>query len=160
MRQLTATSFLAFIAIALISISASAQKTDTDKQHKTERGPALFFDADAEKGVGSGEIEIDATLIGKTLYVTGKVKKLSSPVVKNNSAKNGVHLYLGEPGKAHTKVFPLELQMTQDETRGAIGGRIDLNDAEIKQLREGKFNIDIHTEKHPDGEVSGQVKVD
>lgn len=160
MRHFTATSFLAFIAVALISISASAQKTNTVKHEKAERGAVLFFDADAEKGAGPGEIDIEATLIGKTLYVTGKVKKLSSPVVENNTSKNGLHLYLGDAGKGHTKVFPLDLQLTSDGTRGAIGGRIELTDAEIQQLRDRKFRIDIHTEQHPDGEVSGTVKPD
>ncbi len=160
MRHLTTASFLVFVAAAFISISASAQMPDAVKKDVAGRGAAIFFDADAEKGAGSGEIDIEATLIGNTLYVTGKAKKLSSPVVENNSSKNGLHLFIGEPGKAHTKVFPLELQMTDNATRGAIGGRIELTDAEVKQLREGKFSIDVHTKQHPDGEVVGQVKID
>ncbi len=160
MRHFTVTSFLAFMVVGFISISASAQMPDAVKKDIAGRGAAIFFDADAEKGAGSGEIDIEATLIGNILYVTGKVQKLSSPVVENNSSKNGLHLFIGEPGKAHTKVFPLELQMTDNATRGAIGGRIELTDAEVKQLREGKLGIDIHTEQHPKGEVSGRVEKD
>lgn len=159
MRHLNIPSLLAFLTIALIATHASAQQSNDDDNNNPRQ--TLFFDADAEKGAGPGEIDIEATLIDNTLFVTGKVTKLSSPILENNTSKNGVHLFIDTPENDHDRVFPLEFSPTNNnETRGAIGGRIDLTDDEIQQLRNRQISIDIHTEQHPDGEVSAPIKPD
>ncbi len=160
MRHITISSLIAFLALAFIASNASAQNSDDDRKN-VPRADRIFFEADADDGDGPAEIDIQATLIDNTLYVTGKVTNLSSPILENNTSKNGVHLYLGQGGdNDHDRVLPLEFAPTSNEKRGAIGGSIELNEDEIKQLRDREFFIDIHTEDYPDGEVRGTVTID
>jgi hypothetical protein len=58
-----------------------------------------------------------------------------------------------EPGKNAPPVVPLSGPMTSP-----IQGKATLTDEQAKELAEGKIYFNLHTAKHKDGEIRGQMK--
>lgn len=59
----------------------------------------------------------------------------------------------GEPGKNAPPVVPLSGPM-----KSPIEGKATLTDEQAKEFMEGKIYFNLHTAKHKDGEIRGQMK--
>ncbi|MDH6232431.1 hypothetical protein M2281_003030 [Mesorhizobium soli] len=57
-----------------------------------------------------------------------------------------------EPGKNADIAVPIP------DTKSGSKGSATLTDEQANDLTAGKYYVNVHTEKHPDGEIRGQVK--
>jgi hypothetical protein len=93
-------------------------------------------------GVGS----VTATLTGTKLAVTGTFEGLATPATVariHKSPKPGIR---GEP------LFDLAVSKG---TSGTISGAFDLTAAQVQEFRAGRYYVQLHSEKAPDGNLWG-----
>ncbi|HUK35957.1 MAG TPA: CHRD domain-containing protein [Vicinamibacterales bacterium] len=95
-------------------------------------------------GFGSGT----ATLAGSTLSITGSFDGLKSPATAA-ALKSGV-----ARGVRGNPVADLTVSKA---TKGTLSGSVDLTPEQVKGLRDGKFYIEISSEKAPDGNLWGWI---
>lgn len=93
-------------------------------------------------GHGSGTIEVDAA------------RKISGSVTTENVPGTMAHIHEAPPGENGPVVVPLE----QDgDNTWVVPEGVHLTEAQLETLKEGNLYINVHTEKHPGGEVRGQL---
>lgn len=92
---------------------------------------------------GSGAAS--AVLTGRKLSIAGTFQGLRSPATI-------AQLHLGPKGIRGPAVFDLTITHTAS---GTIGGSIELSPAQVEDLRNGRFYVQIHSEKAPDGNLWG-----
>lgn len=92
---------------------------------------------------GSGSVT--ATLTGRRLTVMGTFEGLRSPatVARIHLAARGIR------GPAI-----LDLTVTK-ATSGSISGSLDLTPAQVEELRNSRFYVQLHSERAPDGNLWG-----
>lgn len=122
---------------------ASTQFVDAQSA-ETYRGrlsavPIDFATAPTTTGAGS----VTATLSGTTLTIAGTFDGL-------NSAATTAHLHRAPKGLRGPRVFDLAVTKA---TKGTIDGRLTLTAAQMQDLRQGWYFVQIHTEKNPDGHL-------
>ena len=93
----------------------------------------------------SGAGSVDAVLVDDTLFITGTFDGMSSPAA-------AAHLHLAPKGRRGPVVF--ELSAAKSAT-GVLGGRVELTEAQLQELRDGRYYVQVHTETNPDGEIRG-----
>ena len=93
----------------------------------------------------SGSGSLTAALEGRQLLVTGTFAGLSSPAT-------AAHLHRAPPGLRGPVVFRLTVSTSAS---GAVGGDFELTDAQTEDVRDGRFYVQIHTERNPAGEIRG-----
>jgi hypothetical protein len=93
-------------------------------------------------GFGSGT----ATLSGNKLSINGSFDGLKSPAT---TAKLNSGVARGVRGSA---VADLTVSKS---TKGTLSGSIDLTPEQVKGLRDGKFYVEIASEKAPEGNLWG-----
>jgi len=89
-----------------------------------------------------------ATLAGNKLSITGTFDGLKSPATSaklNSGVARGVR---GNP--------VADLSVTRS-TKGSITGAVDLTADQLKGLRDGKFYVEIASEKAPEGNLWGWI---
>ena len=89
-----------------------------------------------------------ATLAGGTLSITGTFDGLKSPATTaklNSGVAKGVR---GNP--------VADLTVTKS-TKGSITGSVDLTAEQVKGLRDGRFYVEIASEKAPEGNLWGWI---
>ena len=89
-----------------------------------------------------------ATLAGNKLSITGTFDGLKSPATSaklNSGVARGVR---GNP--------VADLSVTRS-TKGSITGAVDLTADQVKGLRDGKFYVEIASEKAPEGNLWGWI---
>lgn len=94
--------------------------------------------------VGAGSVT--ATLTGTKLSITGTFEGLRSPATVarvHKSPKAGVR----GPSFFDLKVSP--------GTSGTISGALDLTAAQVQELAQGRYYVQLHSEKAPDGNLWG-----
>jgi len=93
-------------------------------------------------GIGSAT----ATLSGSKLTVNGTFEGLLSPAT-------AAHLHLSRvAGVRGPAVFDLTVSHA---TNGSVSGSFDLSPDQVEALKKGRFYIQIHSEKAPDGNLWG-----
>ncbi len=92
---------------------------------------------------GSGSLT--ATLAGRRLAINGTFEGLRSPATF-------ARLHRGPKGIRGPAIFDLTVT---NATSGSVGGSIDLNAAQIEDLKNGRFYVQIYSEKAPDGNLWG-----
>jgi hypothetical protein len=92
---------------------------------------------------GSGSLT--AVLAGKKLTITGTFEGLRSPatIARVHRAPRGIR------GPA---MFDLAVSKA---TSGTVSGSLELTPAQIEDLRNGRFYVQIHSEGAPDGNLWG-----
>jgi hypothetical protein len=94
----------------------------------------------------AGTGSVSAVLAGRKLTVSGSFEGLTAPATKA-SIHNGVAT--GARG-------PEILELTVSKSaRGMISGTFDLTPDQLEALRKGRFYVQMHTEKAPDGVLWG-----
>ncbi len=122
-------------------VGANAQGGAT---YKTRLSPVPLDAKMVGNVVGSGSVT--ATLVNSKLSVTGTFEGLSSPATVarvHKSPKAGVR------GPAF-----LDLKVSTG-TSGTISGAFDLTAAQVQELAQGRYYIQVHSEKAPDGNLWG-----
>lgn len=92
---------------------------------------------------GSGSVT--AVLTGTKLTITGTFEGLRSPATV-------AQVHDGPKGVRGPVIFDL---MVSKATNGAISGTFTLTPAQVQDLRNGRFYVQIHSEKAPDGNLWG-----
>jgi hypothetical protein len=100
------------------------------------------------KVVGSGSVT--ATLTGSKLTVTGTFEGLSSPA---NAARIHKSPKAGVRGPAI-----LDLKVSTGSS-GTISGAFDLTAAQVQELAQGRYYVQLHSEKAPDGNLWGWLSL-
>lgn len=98
--------------------------------------------------VGSGSVT--ATLTGSKLSITGTFEGLRSPATVariHKSPKAGVR------GAAI-----LDLKVSTGAS-GTISGAFDLTAAQVQELAQGRYYVQLHSEKAPDGNLWGWLSL-
>jgi hypothetical protein len=92
-------------------------------------------------GIGSAVAE----LTGTKLSITGTFERLRSPATV-------AHLHKGPKGISGPPIFDVTVSKA---TSGTVSGTIDLSAAQVRDLKEGRLYLQIHSEKAPDGNLRG-----
>ena len=98
--------------------------------------------------VGSGSVT--ATLTGSKLSITGNFEGLRSAATVariHKSPKPGVR----GPAILDLKVSP--------GSSGTISGAFDLTEAQVQELAQGRYYVQLHSEKAPDGNLWGWLSL-
>jgi hypothetical protein len=111
---------------------------------KTRLSP-VAMDATMRASVaGSGSVSVRLT--GSRLVITGSFEGLRSPATMAQVRRSPV---TGVRGPA---VFDLTVTKAAG---GTISGSFDLTPVQIEDLRKGRFYVQLHSEKAPDGNLWG-----
>ena len=134
------TALGAIATILWVGHIALAQSGDTFKA----RLSTVPIDATMMANVaGSGSLT--ATLSGNKLTLNGTFEGLASPATE-------AHMHRGPKGIRGPVIFDVTLSKA---TSGTISGSIDLTAAQIEDLRNGLFYLQIHSQRAPDGNLWG-----
>jgi hypothetical protein len=100
--------------------------------------------------VGSGSVT--GTLSGTRLTVTGAYEGLSTPATMARIHKSP------KPGIRGPVLLELTLTKNGAGTNGAIGGTFELTPAQVQELAQGRYYVQLHSEKAPDGNLWGWLQ--
>jgi hypothetical protein len=133
----------ALVAVVVLYplLGANAQGATT---YKTRLSPVPLDAKMVGNVVGSGSVT--ATLAGSKLTITGTFEGLRSPATVarvHKSPKAGVR----GPAILDLKVSP--------GSSGTISGAFDLMPAQVQELAQGRYYVQLHSEKAPDGNLWG-----
>lgn len=132
---------LALVTLLLLALTAQAQSPET---FKTRLAP-VALDA-AMKSTIAGTGAATATLAGTKFAVNGTFEGL-----KSNATM--AHIHQGSaPGVRGPKL--LDLTVTKSMS-GTFSGSFDLTPDQLEALKKGKWYVQIHSEKAPDGNLWG-----
>jgi hypothetical protein len=139
MRRAVTIAF--FILVVTPFLGAQAAKT-----YKTRLSP-VPIPAFNPVIVGTGTVT--ATLTGTKLAIAGTFDKLNTPATLAQVHKSP------KPGIRGPVLF--ELTVTKG-TGGSIGGTFDLTPAQVQELAQGRYYVQLHSEKAPDGNLWGWLQ--
>jgi hypothetical protein len=129
------------VAGILMALGAAAQSPIT---FKTRLAP-VALDA-AMKSTIAGEGSVTAVLAGTKLTVSGTFEGLKSPATM-------AHIHQGSAtGVRGPKI--LDLAVSKD-MKGNLSGSLDLTPEQVDALKKGKWYVQIHSEKAPEGNLWG-----
>lgn len=95
---------------------------------------------------GSGSLK--AVLAGNKLTITGSFEGLRSPAIRAS-------IHLG-PQRGIRGPAVHDLTVTKEKT-GSISGSLDLTSSEVENLRNGRFYVQVDSERAPEGNLWGWV---
>ena len=139
MKHKVAAVLAVVVLYPLLGVSAQGGTT-----YKTRLSPVPLDAKMVGNVVGSGSVT--ATLVNSKLSVTGTFEGLRSAATAarvHKSPKAGVR----GPAFLDLKVSP--------GTSGTISGAFDLTAAQVQELAQGRYYIQLHSEKAPDGNLWG-----
>ena len=133
--------WMAVIFGITLALGAAAQSPVT---YKTRLAP-VALDA-AMKSTIAGEGSATAVLTGTKLTVNGKFEGLKS-------AATMAHVHQGTAtGVRGAKVLDLTVTKAME---GSVSGTFELTPEQLEALKKGKWYVQIHSEKAPDGNLWG-----
>ncbi len=92
-----------------------------------------------------GQGSVEATLNSDELVLTAKFEGLSSPAT-------AAHIHRAPVARRGPVAFTVEVPAV---ATGELRDTITLTNAQLEQLREGLYYLQIHTERNPGGELRG-----
>jgi len=150
MRKLLAVvvAICAVVAVPALAASSSSFKASMNGKSETPKSNS--------KATGSATFKIAAN--GKSISYTLKASKLTGPA-------QAAHIHFGKAGTAGPVIIaicakpcslPKSGKLTAKQFAKAPG--VSNFAAAVKAIKSGKAYVNIHTKKHPAGEVRGQIK--
>ncbi|MEQ1884234.1 MAG: CHRD domain-containing protein [Bryobacteraceae bacterium] len=137
------TSFALLVAAAICVIPGIAQNTET---YRLRLAPVATDIAMRENIAGSGLVT--ATLAGSKLTLAGTFEGM-----KGNATM--AHIHQGTaPGVRGPKLLDVTITKAMN---GNLSGTFDLTPENMEALKKGKWYIQIHSEKAPDGNLWGWI---
>jgi hypothetical protein len=137
----------AFLALVLLSLlpAGAAQNGQNAETFKARLSPVPINISMMATIAGTGALT--ATLQGKQLTIQGTFEGLRSPAttVQIHRAPKGI------PGPA---VADLTLTVTK-AAKGAVSGTLELTPDQIADLQNGRWYVQIQSERAPDGNLWG-----
>jgi len=128
---------------ALLATTGSALTAQSVRTFRTRLAPVPVAAYDpAIVGLGS----VTATLAGNTLTVGGTFEGLASPATTARIHKS---LRTGVRGDGI-----LDLTVTRS-TSGSIAGTFELTMAQVQEMANGRYYVQLQSEKAPDGNLWG-----
>src|SRR5215510_1758686 len=131
---------IAAALVVLLTLSVAAQANRTLKA-RLSAVPMPAFSANV---VGTGSVT--ATLAGTKLTINGTFDGLASPATAARIHKSP------KPGIRGPQLF--DLTVTKG-TGGTITGTFDLTAAQVQELSQNRYYVQLHSEKAPDGNLWG-----
>jgi len=101
----------------------------------------------------SGTGTVNATLNGNTLTVTGSFDDLESDF----NGAIGAHIHRGFAGQNGSPVFTLTVTPDADDRGGSISGSFTLTSAQMQDLQDRRYYVNVHTVDLPAGSIRGQL---
>jgi CHRD domain len=139
---------IAALALAAAMTACTSPMTNT---YKTTLAGTNEVPAVTTTGTGSATATLDINT--KVLTVTGNYSALSGAVVTP-----GAHIH--GPALAGTNapvIFNLVFTESATAGTGTLSGTFTLTDAQITDLNDGKYYVNVHTAKNNGGEIRGQL---
>jgi hypothetical protein len=138
----------AFLTAALLSLASAgaAQNGQSSESFKARLSPVPINISMMSTIAGTGSLT--ATLQGKQLTIQGTFEGLRSPAttVQIHRAPKGI------PGPAIVNLTDLSVTKSQ---KGSVSGTLELTPDQIADLRDGRFYVQIQSERAPDGNLWG-----
>ncbi len=131
-------SCVAAAAWLLLSPNAFAEVV----KFKADLKGAAEVPANDSAGTGSADVTLDTD-----------TKKLTWKVTQDGLTGAPTAAHFHGPAAAGENAGP-----ALDVSANLAEGSADLSDAQISDLQAGKWYLNVHTEKFPDGEIRGQVE--
>jgi hypothetical protein len=142
MRILTVNRKKFFRGTVVLAIAMAAAQSP--KTFSARLAP-VAIDA-AMKATVTGSGSLTAVLTGSKLTVNGKFDGLRGPATV-------AHIHQG-PATGVRGPAILELSVSK-ATSGAVSGSFDLTPEQVESLRKGRWYVQIHSEKAPNGNLWG-----
>jgi len=137
-------SAVAAALVVLLTLAAAAQSNRTFKT-RLSAVPVPAFSANI---VGTGSVT--ATLSGMKLTINGTFDGLASPATVARLHKSP------KPGIRGPALFDLTVSKA---TSGTITGTFDLTAAQVQEVSQNRYYVQLHSEKAPDGNLWGWLMV-
>ena len=135
--------------LAVIALSppggANAQSATT---YRTRLSPVPLDAKMVGNVVGSGSVT--ATLTGSKLSITGTFEGLRSPASVARIHKSP------KPGVRGPAILDLKVSTGSS---GTISGAFDLTAAQVQELEQGRYYVQLHSEQAPDGNLWGWLSL-
>ena len=124
-------------------LSAAGEQGAVSFRGRLSAVPIDFVTAPTTRGVGA----FTARLEGDTLIIAGKFERMNAPATV-------AHVHRAPKGLRGPSVFTLTVTA---DTTGLIEGTLSLTAADVEDLRDGRFYVQIHSEAHPSGHLRGWI---
>ena len=143
-RPAATATFLAAALLSLVSV-ISAQNAQNAESFKVRLSPVPISVAMMSTIAGYGSLT--ATLQGKQLTIQGSFEGLRSPATT-------AQIRRGPKGIRGPVIPNFELAVTKAE-KGTVSGTLELTPDQIADLRNGRWYLQIQSERAPDGNLWG-----
>ena len=136
------TTLLALTAVAALG-SFSAAHAATELYSASLEGPS---ETPPNKTTGFGQFSGTLNTDTKVLTYNLSYQNLTGPAA-------AAHIHSGAPGQAGPPVVPFTGDLSSP-----IVGKATLTDAQMADLKAGKWYVNVHTAANKGGEIRGQIK--
>lgn len=129
--------------VGALCLLGSASEAEEVLKYKARLSPVPIDAAGLATvaGIGSALAELNGT----KLSITGTFERLRSPATV-------ARLHKGPKGISGPPIVDLTVSKA---TSGTFSGTIDLSAAQVRDLKEGRLYLQIHSEKAPEGNLRG-----
>jgi hypothetical protein len=141
MSRIHKTTLLGGLAIVAVMVSAAPVFAETMTFKADLKGSSEVPPTDSA-GTGSANVTVDTD-----------TKKLSWTVTSTGLSGDAVAAHFHGPAAAGKNADPVV-----DISAAIAKGSAEISDKQLADLQAGKWYVNIHTEKFPDGEIRGQVE--
>jgi CHRD domain len=146
------------ILIATLALAAALTACTTPMTNTYKTALAGANEVPAVTSTGTGTVTATLDINTKVLTVTGTYEKLSGAVKAPGALASGAHIH-GPALTTENKPVLFDLTATEGATAGSgtITGTATLTDAQILEINDGKYYVNLHTVANPGGEIRGQL---
>ena len=134
-----------FVAVACATLMVAAPVV-VGAQRERFQGRLSPLPVDARTAATiTGEGVVSAELNGTELTIRGSFEGMSSAATR-------AHVHRAQPGTPGPVAFAIDMPTVAE---GKFEDTVTLDDPELRELRDGLYYLQIHTENNPGGELRG-----
>ena len=131
-----------FVAVSLGAILASGAAVGETMKFKADLKAASEVPPTDSAGTGLADVSVDTS-----------TKKLTWTITSSGLTGEATAAHFHGPAAVGENAGPVV-----DISKNVASGTSDITDAQLSYLHAGKWYLNIHTQKYPDGEIRGQVE--